>query len=134
MTTLKNKYIGELRTEAVHARSGNKIITDAPVDNHGKGEAFSPTDLLAAALSSCVLTVMGIEAQRLGLDLSGMEAEVIKEMSASPRKIKKISIRLTHQDLQATDEEKDILKQRALTCPVALSLSDDLEQAVIFDF
>ncbi|MGK7389625.1 MAG: OsmC family protein [Candidatus Cyclobacteriaceae bacterium M2_1C_046] len=134
MTTLKNKYLGDLRTEAVHTRSGSKIITDAPIDNHGKGEAFSPTDMLGAALSTCMLTVMGIEARKLGVDMRGMETEVVKEMSAAPRKISRLKIRVSHPNLQATEEQKEILTQRALTCPVALSLSDDLDQDVTFNF
>lgn len=134
MTTLNNKYLGELRTEAVHTRSGSKIITDAPVDNHGKGEFFSPTDLVGVALSTCMLTVMGIEAERLGLDMTGMETEVIKEMSATPRKIRRLQIKIFHPNLEATDEQKEILKQRALSCPVALSLADNLDQDVTFDF
>lgn len=98
MTTL-NIYKGELRTEAIHVKSENKIITDAPVDNHGKGEAFSPTDLVCAALGSCMLTVMGIEAGKEGIDMEGMQATVHKIMSSSPRKITKIKIRISHPDL-----------------------------------
>lgn len=134
MATLINKYLGGLRTEAIHSRSGNKIITDAPADNHGKGEAFSPTDLVGAALSSCMLTVMGIEAERLGIDVRGMEAEVVKKMTASPRKVKSLLLIIRHSHLQATEEQKEILKQRALTCPVALSLAADLDQQVEFKF
>lgn len=134
MTTLNNTYKGELRTEAIHTKSGTRIITDAPTDNHGKGAAFSPTDLLCAALSSCMLTVMGIEAQKMDLNFEGMKTEVFKTMTASPRKISKIKIVMHHPALQATQEQKDHLKDIALNCPVALSLSDILEQDVEFNF
>lgn len=133
MTTL-NIYKGDLRTEAIHVKSENKIITDAPVDNHGKGEAFSPTDLVCAALSSCMLTVMGIHARKEGIDMEGMQAEVHKVMVSSPRKISKIRVRISHPALNATREQKDQLKHIARTCPVALSLSDQLIQEVEFDF
>ena len=127
-------YQGELRTELTHLRSGNKIITDAPPDNNGKGEAFSPTDLACAALSSCMMTLMGILARREGIDLAGLRSEIVKIMDNNPRKIAEIQITFTHVNLVATDVQKEKLKHAALTCPVALSLSENIKQTVTFHF
>ena len=127
-------YQGELRTELTHLRSGNKIITDAPPDNNGKGEAFSPTDLACAALSSCMMTLMGIFARREGIDLAGLRSEIVKIMDNNPRKIAEIQITFTHVNLVATDVQKEKLKHAALTCPVALSLSENIRQTVTFNF
>ena len=127
-------YQGELRTELTHLRSGNKIITDAPPDNNGKGEAFSPTDLACAALSSCMMTLMGILARREGIDLAGLRSEIVKIMDNNPRKIAEIQITFTHVSLVATDVQKEKLKHAALTCPVALSLSENIKQTVTFHF
>lgn len=134
MTTLTTQYKGTLRTENIHTRSGTKVITDAPVDNQGKGEAFSPTDLVCTALSSCMLTTMGILANRENIDLTGLQTEVVKIMGAAPRKISEIQVTLSHPTLQVTDEQKQKLKNAALTCPVALSLHDSVKQTVIFNF
>lgn len=127
-------YHGELRTELTHLRSGNKIITDAPPDNNGKGEAFSPTDLACAALSSCMMTLMGILARREGIDLTGLKSEIVKIMDNNPRKIAEIQIVFTHVNLVASDVQKEKLKHAALTCPVALSLSEKITQTVTFNF
>ena len=127
-------YQGELRTEVTHLRSGIKIITDAPPDNNGKGEAFSPTDLACAALSSCMMTLMGITARREGIDLTGLRSEIVKIMSPSPRKISEVQITFTHVNLVATDAQKEMLKHAALTCPVTLSLSESIRQNVTFNF
>jgi putative redox protein len=127
-------YQGELRTELTHLRSGNKIITDAPPDNNGKGEAFSPTDLACAALSSCMMTLMGILARREGIDLAGLRSKIVKIMDNNPRKIAEIQITFTHVNLVATDVQKEKLKHAALTCPVALSLSENIKQTVTFHF
>ena len=127
-------YQGELRTEVTHLRSGIKIITDAPPDNNGKGEAFSPTDLACAALSSCMMTLMGITARREGIDLTGLRSEIVKIMNPSPRKISEIQITFTHVNLVATDAQKEMLKHAALTCPVTLSLSESIWQNVTFNF
>lgn len=127
-------YQGELRTEVTHLRSGNKIITDAPPDNNGKGEAFSPTDLACAALSSCMMTLMGILARREGIELAGLKSEIVKIMANNPRKIAEIQIVFTHVNLVATDVQKEKLKHAALTCPVALSLSENIKQTVTFNF
>ena len=134
MTTLTTNYKGALRTENVHTRSGSVVITDAPVDNNGKGEAFSPTDLVCTALSSCMLTTMGILADREGVDLKGLKTEVVKIMGSAPRKIAEIQITLSHDTLKATDVQKQKLRNAALTCPVALSLHDSVKQTVVFNF
>jgi putative redox protein len=134
MVSMTGVYQGELRTEVTHLRSGNGIITDAPTDNNGKGEAFSPTDLACAALSSCMMTLMGILARREGIDLTGLRSEIVKIMDNNPRKIAEIQITFTHVNLVATDAQKEKLKHAALTCPVALSLSEKIDQKVTFNF
>jgi uncharacterized OsmC-like protein len=127
-------YVGGLRTKATHLKSGNTITTDAPVDNKGKGEAFSPTDLVSAALSSCMMTIMGIVADREGIDLTGLKSEIVKVMASNPRKIAEIKIHFSHPSLNATDVQKQKLKQAAYTCPVALSLAESIQQIISFDF
>lgn len=134
MVTMTGIYLGELRTQATHRKSGNKIITDAPPDNNGKGEAFSPTDLTCASLNSCMMTLMGIVAQREGIDLTGLRSEIVKIMVPSPRKIAEIQITFIHDHLNATDRQKEKMKRAALTCPVALSLHDSIKQTVQFNF
>ncbi len=128
------EYLGNLRTQAKHLKSGKTIITDAPVDNNGKGEAFSPTDLVSAALSSCMLTIMGIIAEREAIDLTGMQSEVVKIMTSNPRKIGEIQINFFHPTLKITDVQKQKLKNAALTCPVALTLSESVKQSITFNF
>lgn len=134
MTTLTSNYQGALRTENIHTRSASVVITDAPVDNKGKGEAFSPTDLVCTALSSCMLTTMGILADRENVDLSGLKTEVVKIMGSNPRKIAEIQVIMSHDSLQATEIQRQKLKNAALTCPVALSLHDSVKQTVVFNF
>jgi len=134
MVSMTGIYHGELRTELTHLRSGNKIITDAPPDNNGKGEAFSPTDLACASLSSCMMTLIGILAGREGIELTGLRSEIVKIMDNNPRKIVEIQIIFTHVNLVATDVQKEKLKHAALTCPVALSLSEKIIQTVTFNF
>jgi putative redox protein len=134
MVTMTATYLGELRTEATHLKSGNKIITDAPPDNNGKGEAFSPTDLTCASLNSCMMTLMGMLANRENIDLRGMRSEIVKIMAANPRKIAEIQITFTHENLQATELQKEKLRRAALTCPVALSLDNSIKQTVEFNF
>lgn len=128
------EYLGQLRTQATHLRSGNTVITDAPTDNMGKGEAFSPTDLVCAALSSCMMTIMGQVAEREAIDLKGLKTEIVKMMSSNPRKIAEIEITFSHPHLVATNIQKQKLMNAARTCPVALSLSEHLKQTVIFNF
>lgn len=134
MASMTGEYLGSLRTQDTHLLSGNKIITDAPPDNNGKGEAFSPTDLVCAALNSCMMTLMGIMAAREGVELTGLKSEITKIMAANPRKIAEIQISFTHPDLKATDVQKQKLRNAALTCPVALSLGEGLKQTITFNF
>lgn len=135
MAQMKALYLGELRTEAEHIKSGNKIITDAPTDNNGKGEAFSPTDLVCAALASCMITTMGIVANRENIDISGLKIDIEKIMAQSPRKIAEIKLELVMPaSIQLTDKQKEVLKRAAHTCPVALSLDPSVKQTVSFDF
>jgi uncharacterized OsmC-like protein len=127
----KVEYKGDLRTEAVHLSSGNAIVTDAPVDNQGKGEAFSPTDLVATALASCMLTIMGIVAKRDGIEIEGATAEVEKIMSQSPRRIGEIRIRLIFKD-SLDDMDREKLERAARTCPVSGSLHDEVREIIEF--
>lgn len=128
------EYLGNLRTQAKHLKSGNLVVTDAPTDNNGRGEAFSPTDLVSAALSSCMMTIMGMVAEREGVELKGLTSEIVKIMASNPRKIAEIQITFTHTRLVATEVQKQKLKNAALTCPVALSLAESLKQTVVFNF
>lgn len=125
------KYLGELRTEGTHLASSKKLITDAPVDNHGKGEAFSPTDSVATGLASCMLTILGIKSSGLELNLKDTYANVIKIMGSSPRRIIEIKIDV-HFPKVVEPKIKIILERAALTCPVAQSLHPDLKQTVTF--
>jgi len=128
------EYVGDLRTKGVHLKSGNTITTDAPIDNQGKGEAFSPTDLVSAALSSCMMTIMGQVANREGVDMKGLKTDVVKVMAANPRKIAEIKIAFSHPNLKATTIQKQKLENAARTCPVALSLSESLTQTITFNW
>lgn len=124
-------YQNNLRTEAEHIASGEKIITDAPVDNNGKGEAFSPTDLVATALGSCMITIMAISANKYDIDVTGTNASVKKIMGSDPRRISEISIDI---NMNKNIEEKDRkrLERAALACPVHKSLHPDLEKKIRF--
>ena len=127
----KVTYRGGLRTEANHIQSGNSIVTDAPVDNQGKGEAFSPTDLVATALASCMLTIMGIVAERNDVELKGTTAEVEKIMGAMPRQISEIKIKiLFNKNFDKITKRK--LESAALTCPVSNSLNENLQESIKF--
>ena len=128
------RYAGQLRTEATHTASGNTIQTDAPVDNHGRGEAFSPTDLVSTALGSCMMTVMGIVAERHSWDLVGSSFAVLKHMSTEPpRRIAQIDVTFT---LPATlaPQERTLLERSAHTCPVGLSLHPEVRQNIVFEY
>jgi uncharacterized OsmC-like protein len=126
-------YLGELRTKARHLQSGNEITTDAPKDNNGRGEAFSPTDLVATALANCLLTVMGIAGQKDNMtSISGAEAEITKIMYAEPRRIGEIHIHLRMPAGDYSEKEKKIYEHTARTCPVAKSLHPDLKQVISF--
>lgn len=129
--TSKVTYIGELRTTSVHLQSGIEILSDAPKDNHGKGEAFSPTDLVANSLATCMISIMGIKSKDLNVDLSGSTAEVTKIMQAEPRKIAKIEV-VFNMTISPDDKTKIILERAAMTCPVLLSLHPDIEKKVTF--
>lgn len=133
MLISKVSYDGQLRTTAVHLKSDNTIITDAPIDNQGKGEAFSPTDLLATSLASCMLTIMGIKARGMELNIENSSAQVTKVMATDPRRVSEIHVHITVHG--ATDERsKTILKKAALTCPVAHSIHPDIRQVLDFTF
>lgn len=133
--TSKIEYEGSLRTIATHLQSGTTIETDAPVDNQGKGERFSPTDLVATALGSCMLTIMGIKARDMDIDLKGVTIEVQKNMKTDPRRIGSVDLVFRFpQSIQLDEKQKTILRNAALTCPVAKSLHPDLEQNVAFSW
>ena len=124
-----------MRTEATHIASGTSLQTDAPTDNHGLGQSFSPTDLVATALGSCMMTIMGIRAAAHHLDLSGVTRHTTKYMKSDPRAIKEIAITFTFPaTISLTDEWKQKLRQAAKTCPVAMSLHPDLKQTTTFVF
>ncbi len=135
MATVTCRYLGDLRVECVHEASGTTIITDAPLDNHGKGEAFSPTDLCVTALASCAMTIIGILAQNHGIDVSGTRIEVSKVMSPKPpRKIGRIEVIFHMPARSYSDKEKQMIERAAHTCPVHLSLNADVEQAFVFNW
>ncbi|TPV32903.1 OsmC family protein [Paucihalobacter ruber] len=126
-------YLGNLRTENTHLNSGNTYITDAPTDNNGKGEAFSPTDTVATGLANCMMTVMGIKAEQLKVNMDGTKANVTKIMSPDPRRISKIIIEFNFP--QGIDQKaRRILEHTARTCPVHYSLHPDIERDINFNF
>ena len=131
--TSKVTYLGDLRTSSIHIQSGTEILSDAPLDNNGKGEAFSPTDTVANGLATCMMTIMGIKARDLEIDLTGTTAEVVKIMNAEPRRIGAIEIVF---QMQGTDDlkSKTILERAAMTCPVFLSLHPDVEKRITFNW
>ena len=130
MTSIVN-YLGNLRTESVHTSSNEKIVTDAPTDNNGKGEAFSPTDLVASSLSSCILTVIGIVSKQIRYDLTKTTSSVKKIMGDKPRRIVEIEVKIKFS--QSTDSKtKSIIESTALNCPVAKSLHPDIKQNISF--
>ena len=131
--TSRVNYLGDLRTSAIHIASGKNIITDAPIDNQGKGEAFSPTDTVATALASCLLTIIGIKARDLNIDIKNTTAEVCKVMASNPRRISEIEITVNF--TKSYDQRiKKILEKAALTCPVSNSLHPDLKQNILFNW
>ncbi len=128
-------YTGNLRTIATHLSSGSEIETDAPIDNHGNGERFSPTDLVATALGNCMLTVMGIKARDMHLNLEGTTIDITKIMIADPRRIGEIKVHFTFPDALITDEkQRKILERTAMTCPVLESLHPALLKTVSFEW
>jgi len=131
--TSKVTYLGALRTSSIHLQSGTEILSDAPLDNNGKGAAFSPTDTVANALASCMMTVMGIKARDLEVDLQDSTAEVTKIMQVEPRRIGVIAI--VFEMCGTTDlKNKTILERVAMTCPVFLSLHPEIEKRISFNW
>ena len=126
-------YSSELRTESTHLQSGETYITDAPIDNEGKGEAFSPTDIIATGLANCMLTIMGIVAKRKSLDIEGTKAEVTKIMGTEPRRISEIKIDFFFPK-SYDKNSKQLLQTVAINCPVAKSLANDLTQTINFHY
>lgn len=131
--TSKVTYTGDLRTESVHLQSGTQIITDAPVDNNGKGEAFSPTDMVANSVATCMFTIMGIKANQMGISFDGSTASVTKIMQSEPRMISKIIVDF-QMNINMDEKTKTILERAALTCPVYLSLHPDIQKEVTFSW
>lgn len=130
METSHVTYLSDLRTEAIHLRSGNKITTDAPPDNQGRGEYFSPTDLLATSLASCMITIIGIAARTHNFNIDGTTAAVTKIMGTEPRRVVEIVIQLTLPHNNYSDKERKIIEHSVKNCPVAKSLHPDLRQSV----
>jgi uncharacterized OsmC-like protein len=131
--TSKITYLGDLRTSSIHLQSGTEILSDAPVDNNGKGEAFSPTDLVANATGSCMMTIMAIKARDLNVDLIGTTLEVTKIMQAEPRKISRIEI-IMNIPITTDEKTKTILERSAMNCPVLLSLNPDIEKDITINW
>lgn len=130
MPTASSKYLGDLRTECTHLQSGTKLITDAPSDNQGKGEYFSPTDLIATALGSCMVTIMGISARQHDFDIQGMTWEVTKIMADNPRRIGEVVVKLDFHGKEFTEAHKRVIEYITRNCPVALSLHPELKQRI----
>jgi len=128
------EYLGDLQLKATHVKSGESFITDAPVDNNGKGSAFSPTDLFATSLGLCMITIMGIAANTSGFSIDGTKARVTKIMASDPRRVGEIVIELDFPPNNYSEREMKIIKQCAKSCPVAHSLHPDLKQTIIFNF
>ena len=133
MVEIKVEFKGNLSTELTHVDSGAKLITDAPKDNQGEGQSFSPTDMVAGALVSCMLTIMAIYAKRTGIDLTGTKGSVIKEMSSSPRRIDKLSVSF-QMPKRLSEAERKALEAAALTCPVHKSLHAEVQVPVKFEY
>jgi putative redox protein len=131
MKTAKVTYLGNLRTECEHLKSGATFITDAPIDNNGKGEAFSPTDTVATGLASCMITMMGIKAETLDVSLNGTIARVTKTMAANPRRISRIDVEI-EVPTNLSEKFQKILENTANTCPVLYSLHPDIEKVIVF--
>lgn len=134
MSTSKITYNGGLRTTSIHQRSGNEIITDAPVDNKGKGEAFSPTDLLATSLGNCMLTIVGIAANEHGFNIDGTTCDITKIMGENPRRVVEIVVDFQFPAKDYSDKTKTIIERSANTCPVMYSLHPDIKKTVTFNY
>lgn len=127
------KYINDLRTESTHLQSDSKIITDAPIDNMGKGEAFSPTDLFVSSLASCMITIMGIAAKTHNIEIGEVGAEVLKVMGFNPRRISEIHIKFIF-NVKLNNKEKEILERAAKHCPVSKSINKDIKEVILFSY
>lgn len=134
MVEISIEYLGQLRSQATHGPSGTQLVTDAPTDNMGRGESFSPTDLVATGLGTCMLTIMGIVAQRDGIDLSGTRVKVVKEMTTTPpRRIARLTVEF-HVPATPSDADHKKLENAARTCPVHKSLHPEIETPITFHF
>lgn len=131
MVSITMEYQGDLHCRAVHGPSGTTLLTDAPADNQGNAESFSPTDLVATALGTCILTVMGMKAQAMGIDISGATATVEKAMLSGPRRIGRLATRISIPHV-LSEHQKDLLERSALTCPVHKSMSAEIEMPIDF--
>ncbi len=134
METIRTTYTGQLRTEAIHVQSGNKLITDAPIDNHGKGETFSPTDLLATSLASCIFTIMGIKAEANGFSIDGATAKTWKIMTENPRRVAEVKIEYDFSMCKLNEKHKKILQGLVKVSPVPLSLHPETKQNISIKF
>lgn len=134
MSLMTIQYQGKYRTEATHLDSQNKIITDAPKDNQGNGEAFSPTDLMSTSLASCMLTIMAMKAKSLNLEFEGVSIQLEKKMSANPRKVAEIVLRFDWKglDQKVSKDQLEELKQAGLNCPVSLSLDSSVKKTLFW--
>lgn len=135
MTKMKTVYLGGLRSEVEHLQSGTKLVTDAPLDNHGKGESFSPTDLFASSLGCCMLTIMGISAESYGFNIEGTTIETEKIMGTNPRRIVEIKLDIHFpKGANYTDQQKRLIEAAARTCPVANSLNPEIKKTITFNY
>ena len=134
METVRTQYIGGLRTKAHHVNSGNELITDAPLDNKGRGEAFSPTDLLATSLGSCALTIMGIAANEHGFNIDGTEVKITKIMASNPRRVGEVVVEFNYPPNNYSEKEKKFIRVAADSCPVNQSLHPGLKKTFVFNF
>ena len=132
---MKTVYLGGLRNEVEHLQSGTKLVTDAPLDNHGKGESFSPTDLFASSLGCCMLTIMGISAESYGFNIEGTTIETEKIMGTNPRRVVELKLDIHFpKGANYTDQQKRLIEAAARTCPVANSLSPEIKKTITFNY
>jgi putative redox protein len=134
METSRVIYTGDLRTEATHVKSGQSIITDAPIDNQGKGDAFSPTDLLATSLGVCAITVVGIAARTHGFNVDGTAIKITKIMASEPRRVGEVIVEFDFPAVKYSEKEKAIIRHTINSCPVSQSLNSSLKQTFIINF
>ena len=134
METVKTTYLGNLRTEAVHLQSGVTIFTDAPTDNHGKGESFSPTDLFAASYASCALTIIGIAAQTHGFNIEGAVVKTTKIMGENPRRVAELKVDFTFPANNYSEKERKIIEHSIKHCPISNSLPTEMKitQVIVY--